>query len=94
MSTEGSVLVAERDWTQFVVRTDFEELAPLAQALFVHDAMTRLGMSRDQLALRIGVSRKCLGKWMARHGTAEFRTMPSMAWKFIGEILAHAGRLA
>lgn len=90
MSALRSRVTAERDWTQFVGRADFDELAPLAQALFVQDAMNKLGMTREQLAQRIGVSRKCLGKWMARHGTSEFRSMPAMAWKFLGEILARA----
>jgi len=65
-------------------------LAPLAQGLFVQDAMRRLNMTKEGLAQRIGVSTPGLEKWMARHGTSDFRNMPSMAWKFIGEILEHA----
>lgn len=90
MSMDGRTVTAVRDWGQFVARKDFEKLAPLAQALFLQDAGERLGMTREQLALRIGVSKKCLSKWMARHGTSEFRNMPTMAWKFIGEILVNA----
>lgn len=90
MSVDDTVVEADRNWGQFVAREDFGELAPLAQALFLQDAMNRLGMSKEQFALRISVSKKCLSKWMARRGTSEFRSMPAMAWKFIGEILAHA----
>lgn len=91
MSLEAAGRVtAERDWPRFVARADFEELAPLAQGLFVQDAMQRLTMSKDQFARRIGVSTTGLEKWMARNGTSDFRNMPLMAWKFIGEILEHA----
>lgn len=83
-------MAVERNWPQFVAREDFEELAPLAQELFLKDAMHRLGMTKEELAQRISVTRKCLGKWMARHGSSEFRLMPKMAWKFIGEILERA----
>ncbi|CAN7779721.1 transcriptional regulator [Cupriavidus necator] len=90
MSAQERAVAGERNWGQFVARADFDKLAPLAQALFLQDAMRRLGMTRkEQFAQRIGVSKKCLSKWMARHGTSEFRNMPSIAWKFIGEILAH-----
>lgn len=93
MAGMGMVTV-ERDWPQFVERNDFDELAPLAQALFLLDAMNRLGMTRDDFAERIGVSKRCLAKWMARHGTSEFRQMPHMAWRFISEILEHEAMLS
>lgn len=87
MSLEAGKVTAERNWPQFVARADFKKLAPLAQGLFVQDAMRRLSMTKEEFARRIGVSTTGLEKWMARHGTADFRNMPSMAWKFIGEIL-------
>lgn len=90
MSLEAVKVTAERDWPRFVARADFDELAPLAQGLFVKDAMRRLKMTKEEFARRIGVSTTGLEKWMARHGTSDFRNMPSMAWKFIGEILEHA----
>ncbi|WP_247391916.1 hypothetical protein [Ralstonia pseudosolanacearum] len=90
MSFEAGKVTAERDWPQFVARADFDELAPLAQGLFVKDAMRRLKMTKEEFARRIGVSTTGLEKWMARHGTSDFRNMPSMAWKFIAEILEHA----
>lgn len=87
---ETELVLVERNWTKFVARNDFEELAPLAQELFLKDAMRRLGMTKDELAQRISVTRKCLVKWMARYGSSEFRIMPKMAWKFIGEIMERA----
>lgn len=93
MAARGTVTVG-RDWRQFVERSDFDELAPLAQALFLVDAMDLLGMTRDDFAERISVSKRCLAKWMARQGTSEFRKMPNMAWRFIGEILEHETKVA
>lgn len=93
MSLEAGKVTAERNWPQFVARADFKNLAPLAQGLFVQDAMRRLNMTKEEFARRIGVSTTGLEKWMARHGTSDFRNMPSMAWKFIGEILEHTGSL-
>lgn len=93
MAARGRVTQG-RDWQQFVERSDFDELAALAQALFLVDAMNLLGMTRDDFAERISVSKRCLAKWMARHGTSEFRQMPNMAWRFIGEILQHDTELA
>lgn len=90
MRTPEVAVTAERNWGQFVAREDFDQLAPLAQALFLQDAMHRLAMTKEEFAQRISVSKKCLSKWMSRHGTSEFRNMPPIAWKFIGEILAHA----
>ncbi|RWA45638.1 hypothetical protein AU476_00980 [Cupriavidus sp. UYMSc13B] len=92
MSTPEDAVMAERNWGQFVAREDFDELAPLAQGLFLQDAMNRMAMSKEQFAQRISISKKCLSKWMSRHGTSEFRNMPPIAWKFIGEILAHTPR--
>lgn len=94
MKTPEGTASVERNWGQFVAREDFDKLAPLAQALFLQDAMHRLAMTKEQFAQRIGVSKKCLSKWMSRHGTQEFRNMPPIAWKFIGEILAHAVALS
>ena len=90
MIAESGSVVVQRDWPHFTAREDFEDVAPKAQALFLSDAMARLGMDKEQFARRIRVSRKCLGKWMARHGTPEFRTMSPMAWQFIGEIMERA----
>lgn len=87
MKTEAEVVAVERNWPLFVARQDFADLAPQAQELFLKDAMLRLGMTKEEFANRISVTRKCLSKWMAGHGSSEFRTMPMMAWKFIGEIM-------
>lgn len=76
-----------RDWNTFVQRQDFEKLAPLAQGLFLEDAMTRLDLSRDDFASRISVSRSCLKKWLVDQKSEDFRRMPLMAWKFLSEIL-------
>ncbi|ART61511.1 hypothetical protein CBP36_21325 (plasmid) [Acidovorax carolinensis] len=57
--------------------------------MFLQDAMGQLGMSREDFANRISVSKSCLQKWMSRHGSSDFRQMPLMAWKFVNEILEH-----
>mgnify|MGYP001760126250 FL=1 len=92
MKTGTDMVQVERNWPRFVARQDFEHLAPQAQELFLKDAMSQLGMTKDELAQRIAVTRKCLGKWMARHGSSEFRAMPMIAWRFIGEILERAAQ--
>jgi hypothetical protein len=79
---------AERDWSGFLAEAGFEAAAPLAQAMFLADAMARLGLSREALAARIGVSSKGMAKWMADRESRDFRAMPRIAWKFIVEIVA------
>lgn len=84
----------ERDWVRFMAQVDFCDVAPSVQCLFLTDAMARLGMGRDDFAARIGVSKKGLSKWLADRHSKEFRAMPVMAWKFIGEILERPAKAA
>ena len=62
------------------------------QAEFLRDAMTRLGMTRNQLAERIAVRRKTLDTWLLPPGSNADRVMPEMAWKFIREILENSSK--
>jgi hypothetical protein len=57
-----------------------------SQQEFLRDAMDRLGMTRDQFAVRIAVPRKTLDNWLLPPSDSS-RGMSDMAWKFIGEIL-------
>ena len=59
----------------------------MAQAEFLREAMLRLGMTRDQFALRIATKRKTLDCWVLPAQSKESRVMPDMAWQFIREIL-------
>lgn len=60
---------------------------PLSQQEFLRDAMTVLGLTRDQFAERIGAKKRALDNWLLPSDSQEFRTMPDMAWKFVGEII-------
>lgn len=60
---------------------------PQTQRTFLLDAMSRLGMNRETFAERIGTKKKTVDNWLASPESTEYRNMPEMAWKFIGEIL-------
>lgn len=60
---------------------------PKPQQEFLRDAMSRLGMTRDQFAERIGTKKRTLDNWLLSSESAEYRGMPDMAWKFVREIL-------
>ena len=81
------MVIVQRDWSAFMLQSDFASLAPQAQSLFLQDAMDLLGLGKEAFATRIGVSKKCLDKWLSANGSTEFRQMNRMAWKFITEIL-------
>nr|WP_249204664.1 transcriptional regulator [Burkholderia cenocepacia] len=49
--------------------------------------MNALGMTREEFAERIGAKKRALDNWLLPSGSAEYRSMPDMAWKFIREIL-------
>lgn len=57
-----------------------------SQQEFLRDAMHRLGMTRDEFAGRIAVTRKTLDNWLLPPSESA-RGMSDMAWKFIREIL-------
>jgi aspartate carbamoyltransferase catalytic subunit len=86
MSQGDHAVAVTRDWRQFMDMPEFGGAATATQGLFLRDALVQLQLDRDGLADRIGVSRKCLNRWMVARESAEFRAMPRMAWKFITEI--------
>lgn len=61
----------------------------IAQQQFLRDAMTKLDMTRDEFADRIGTNRRRLDNWLLPSDSKGFREMDEMAWKFIREILQH-----
>lgn len=69
------------------------DLEGLSQAELLRMAMGRLGMTRGQFAERIAVTVKTIDNWMIPSGTKSSRTMPSMARKYILEILGKDGVL-
>lgn len=81
------MVIVQRDWTAFIQQSDFVANAPKAQLLFLQDAMASLSMDRDAFALRIGISKSALDKWMSPRTSRDFRTMSRMAWQYITEIL-------
>ncbi|MBR8426381.1 MULTISPECIES: transcriptional regulator [Burkholderia cepacia complex] len=60
---------------------------PHTQQDFLRHAMNALGMTREEFAERIGAKKRALDNWLLPSGSAEYRSMPDMAWKFIREIL-------
>lgn len=59
----------------------------MTQQEFLRDAMLRLGMTRQQFALRIGTNIHALNKWLQPSESKNFRKMTDVVWKFVGEIL-------
>ena len=59
----------------------------MTQQEFLRDAMHRLGMTREQFAVRIGTASRTLNKWLLPSDSKDFRNMPDVVWKFVGEIL-------
>lgn len=53
--------------------------------------MRQLNMTRDAFAERIGSRRRALDAWLLPDESNEFRAMPEVARRFVGEILASAG---
>ncbi len=60
------------------------------QQIVLRDAMRRLNMTRDAFASRIGVSRRALDTWLLPDESPESRSMPEIAARYVGEILASA----
>lgn len=60
---------------------------PHTQQDFLRHAMSVLGMTREEFAERIGAKKRALDNWLLTSSSAEYRSMPDMAWKFIREIL-------
>lgn len=59
----------------------------LHQREFLKQAMALLGVTREGLAQRIGVSVKTVNKWMSPKVSDEFRVMPTMAKYYVNDIL-------
>lgn len=60
----------------------------VSQQDLIRAAIFRFGMTRDEFAERIAVSRRTLDKWMLPETSTDARTMPSVARKFIEDLLA------
>jgi len=58
------------------------------QQSFLRDAMRRLNMTREAFSTRIGVSRRALDTWLLPEESQEFRNMPEIVERFVGEIIA------
>src|SRR5690606_23923973 len=59
----------------------------ISQQAFLRDAMRRLNLTRDVFATRIGVKRRALDTWLLPEGSQEFRAMPEVVERFVGEIV-------
>jgi aspartate carbamoyltransferase catalytic subunit len=57
------------------------------QQEFLRQAMQQLALTRDGLAGRLSVTRRALDAWLLPAGSSEFRSMPEVVGKFIGEII-------
>lgn len=57
------------------------------QKEFLESAMSQLGMTRMDFANRIATPIRTLSKWLTDPDKKDYRNMPSMAWRFINEIL-------
>lgn len=64
-----------------------KRLSHLAQQDFLREAMTQLGMTRDEFAARISVAKRTLDKWLLPSESADFRALPEMGRAYIEEIL-------
>jgi len=58
------------------------------QQTFLRDAMRRLNLTRDNFSDRIGIRKRALDTWLLPETSSEFRVMPDIVSKFVGEILA------
>jgi|UPI000648461E aspartate carbamoyltransferase catalytic subunit len=59
-----------------------------AQQVLLRDAMRRLNMTREAFAERIGSRKRALDTWLLPDESAEFRAMPEIVRRFVGEILS------
>lgn len=61
----------------------------LTQQEFLRQAMTTLGLTREQFAKRLGTSKRRVDNWLLPSESKEFRSMDDMVWNFVREILAN-----
>ncbi|MDT4852023.1 hypothetical protein FQZ97_862390 [compost metagenome] len=60
---------------------------PVAQQDLLREAMNQLGMTREEFAARLSVSKRTLDKWLLPSASADFRALPEMGRAYIREIL-------
>lgn len=64
-----------------------KQTTPPPQQELLREAMAQLGMTRDEFAARISVSRRALDKWLLPDESNDFRPLPDMGRAYIEEIL-------
>ena len=64
-----------------------------AQQVLLRDAMRRLNMTREAFAERIGSRKRALDAWLLPDESAEYRAMPEVVRRFVGEILTQASAI-
>ena len=57
------------------------------QQVLLREAMQSLNMTRDAFAERLSIKRRALDAWLLPDTSKEFRVMPDVVHKFIGEIM-------
>src|SRR5579872_7020821 len=57
------------------------------QQVLLREAMQTLNMTRDAFAERLSIKRRALDAWLLPDTSNEFRVMPDVVHKFIGEIM-------
>lgn len=74
---------------KYALRIQSSPMTPTQQVL-LRDAMRRLNMTREAFAERIGSRKRALDTWLLPDDSAEFRAMPEVVRRFVGEILSRA----
>lgn len=57
-----------------------------AQHQFLREMMDRLGMTPDELAERLGTSRRRLDSWLLAPDSPGYQEMEEGVWKYLREI--------
>ncbi|ODV43101.1 aspartate carbamoyltransferase catalytic chain [Cupriavidus sp. UYMMa02A] len=57
------------------------------QQTLLREAMSQLGMTREEFAARLSVSRRTLDKWLLPRESSDFRALPEMGRAYVQEIL-------
>ncbi|WP_439672898.1 helix-turn-helix domain-containing protein [Cupriavidus necator] len=64
-----------------------QKLYPAIQQDLLREAMNQLGMTREEFAARLSVSKRTLDKWLLPNESTDFRALPDMGRAYIQEIL-------
>ncbi len=64
-----------------------QKLYPATQQDLLREAMNQLGMTREEFAARLSVSKRTLDKWLLPSESSDFRALPEMGRAYIQEIL-------